>query len=306
MSTFAVFGKPILHSKSPQLFNAAFQEMNANSFYIRIRPKNGKDLVDIIKAFTIAGANITTPFKEEVLGYLDELSSDASCIKGVNCVTYNGNTLIGYNTDHYGVTQSLAEAGIDAKGKKALVIGAGPAAAAAAYGLRNAGANVYIMNRTKEKAIEISKRLNIGNIDLSEISKAISQFEIAVSALLPDANPLNSISIPEHLVLLDANYRTSALGQHIIKFGCSIIGGERWLIHQAVASFLTFTNSFPDIYVMNAALKQELNRNAIRALQIDNGVQEKNIDQYDILISASNNKEFMQILNEEISKAFGS
>jgi len=306
METYAVFGNPILHSKSPQLFNVVFQKQGINSYYTRIRPKNVRDLVDITKKISIRGANITTPFKNEVIDYLDGLSNEAKIINGVNCIVSNGDAIIGHNTDHTGAVQSLVEVGIDAKGKNVLVLGAGPAASAAAFGLRNVGANIYISNRTKEKAIEIGKRLDVGYIYLPEIRNRIGSFDIVVSALLPDANPLAGISIPNHLVLLDANYRPSALSQYMKNFGCNLISGKRWLIHQAIASFQIFTKTTPDIDVMNIAINTELNKNTLKALWIEQLFHNQNPEGYDILISAGNENEFMQILDEEISKAFGS
>ena len=64
---YAVFGNPILHSKSPQLFNSAFSAFGINALYTRIRPQSAKDLIDIIKSMPISGANISAQYKRDVL-----------------------------------------------------------------------------------------------------------------------------------------------------------------------------------------------------------------------------------------------
>ena len=74
---FAVFGNPILHSKSPQLFNSVFSEFGMNAFYTRIRPQSASDIIDIIRTMPLAGANITAPFKEDMVKFVDVVSLDA-------------------------------------------------------------------------------------------------------------------------------------------------------------------------------------------------------------------------------------
>jgi shikimate dehydrogenase len=306
METYAVFGKPILHSRSPQLFNSVFKELNIDAVYTRIRPKSGKDIVNIIRTHDIKGANITTPYKSEVIEFLDCINPEVNEIGGVNTIANNNGKLTGYNTDHIGVSNSLLEAGIDLRGKKILVIGAGPAAAAAAFGLKRSHAEVYIANRTKHKAEEICKKQNISLIDLSDISKRIESFDVVVSALLPDVNPLEHISIPKHLTLLDANYRPSKISSQFASHGCNVISGKHWLIHQAIASYKIFKNATPPIETMAKAVEINLKRESIKAKWLHNTPNEMAASDYDILISAENENEFKKILDEEINSTFGS
>lgn len=304
MEIYAVFGNPILHSKSPQLFNHSFQALNIEAFYTRIRPLSGADLTSIILKLNISGANITTPFKEDVVEYLNDIDADALAINGVNTILNRSGKLIGFNTDHIGVTRSILEAGIKIKGSDVLVLGAGPAAAAAAYGLRNQGANVYLANRTTEKALKTSKKLNVEHIQLNELNKHINHFDAIVSALLPDANPLEGLKIPEGITLLDANYRLSVLSDYVRGFGCKVISGKRWLIHQAMASFKIFTGMETNVQLMDDAFEKKIDRNSLKAEWLQR-LGSEITEHHDILISATSENEYKQMLNEEISKTFG-
>lgn len=306
METYAVFGNPILHSKSPQLFNSVFGVMNIDARYTRIRPRSGIDLINIILNHDIKGANVTTPFKEDILHYLHGISDDVKEIQGVNTIiNYNGK-LVGHNTDHIGVVNSLINAGISLQGSKVLVLGAGPAASAAAYGLRNAGANVFIANRTAQKAIEIGTRLSINSIDFADIAKVLYEFDIVVSALLPNANPFENLILPKELILFDANYRTSALSNQFKVFGCRIITGKQWLVNQAVESFKIFLGVEPDLECMTNAVEIDLDKNTLKAEWLQRVSGNGSLGDYDFLVSANTENEYNRFLDEEISKAFGS
>jgi shikimate dehydrogenase len=305
MEIYAVFGNPILHSRSPQLFNGVFGSMNINARYTRIRPINGTDLVNIILNHNIKGANVTTPYKEEVIGSLHSISDEVNEIHGVNTIININGKLVGHNTDHIGVVNSLIYSGIAITARKVLVLGAGPAAAAASYGLRNAGAKVFIANRTAHRAIEIGKRLNVNYIDFADITNNLSEFDIVVSALLPNANPFENVYIPKKLILLDANYRPSNLSNYFATYGCKVISGKHWLIHQAIASFKVFRSEIPKIEIMTAAVEDELDRNTVKVEWLQRVEKGKALGNYDLLISASNENVYKQFLDEEIDKAFG-
>lgn len=304
MENYAVFGNPILHSKSPQLFNSVFRGMGINAKYTRVRPRSAHDLTEIILNYNIKGANVTTPFKEEVIKYLNHVSDEVNKIHGVNTITNQNGKLTGYNTDHRGAANALIGEGITLSGSNVLVLGAGPAATAAVYGLKKAGASVHIANRTTQKAIEASKRLNVNYIDFDEIAHKLSRFEVLVSALLPNANPFSGVKIPRNLVLLDANYRPSVLSEQFKSYGCRIISGKQWLIHQAVESFKIFTGKIPDIEIMNLAVEKKLTFNHLKTQWIQRIDDKKLFADYDLIISAKNDNEFKQFLDEEISKAF--
>ena len=302
-SLFAVFGNPVLHSKSPQLFKSAFSELAIEANYTRIRPSNAADVVGIVKQLNILGANITTPFKTQVIPFLDSVSNDALKIEGVNTILNRSGKLLGFNTDYLGVSRALRGEGLHLQGSKCLVLGAGPAARAAAYAMVKEGANVKVINRTTEKALKVANDFGCEYALLSEIGREIKEVDIVVSALLPDANPLAQVEIPSRITFLDANYRFSNISTFARNSGCMVISGEKWLLHQAVASMEIFLEQEVDVEVMQRGLLNNLNR---KNLKICTPYDSWN-DVYtsDLVISAPKNSNlFTSILHEEISKAF--
>jgi shikimate dehydrogenase len=305
---YAVFGRPILHSRSPQLFNSVFEAKGEDAFYTRIRALNGNDVVEIIKNLNISGANITTPFKEEVVPYLDFISDDAKQIGGVNTIVNRDGTLSGYNTDHYGVTRSLLEVGLTLKGLNCLVLGAGPAARAAAYGLIKSGSKVTVTNRTLSKAQQIATDFSCNVLKIGDIQNSINEFDVVVSTLLPDANPINDVNLPSKLTILDANYRISNFGMYAEAFNCRIISGKRWLINQAVESYKLYFGIDPDILAMEKGLNVDLARNTINAIPYSSGARFVNLLNVDIVISLPAGQVgcLNTFLDEEVCKVFGS
>lgn len=305
---YAVFGKPILHSRSPQLFNSVFEKMGIEAFYTRIRALSGKDVIEIIKKLNISGANITTPFKEKVMPYLDFISDDAKLIGGVNTIVNADGQLSGYNTDHFGVTRSLIESGLKLNGLKCLIIGAGPAARAAVYGLVKNGAEVTVSNRTHSKAQFIANDFGCRVLEIDKIKSEIGGFDVVVSTLLPDANPISDVDLPSNLIILDANYRMSNFGIYAEAFDCKIISGKRWLINQAVESYKYYFGVEPDVKLMEKGLNVELEKNSINAIPYSSGARFVSLINVDIIISlpAAQVGCLNTFLDEEVCKVFGS
>ena len=221
---FAVFGNPILHSKSPQLFNSVFSEFGMDALYTRIRPQSAADIVELIRSMPIAGANITAPYKKEVYDLVDVVSLDAEEIGAINTIVNSDGRLIGYNTDHYGVTQSLKEAGIDLHKSSCLVLGGGGAARSAVYGLMRQGANVFICNRTISKAEAIANDFGCTLMNWQEFDSKFT-FDVVISTIVPEAIPpfLNDVRFN---YLFDASYKPSMVYQIAQMKGAKIISGE--------------------------------------------------------------------------------
>lgn len=304
---FAVFGNPVLHSKSPQIFNPAFEEISINACYIRIRPQSAEDICRLMKAMPVSGASITSPFKEEIFNYLDNVSVDAKRIGAVNTVVNFNGKLNGYNTDHAGVTESLQEAGISLKNSKCLVLGGGGAARAAVYGLINRGAEVCICNRTLRKAKAIADDFGCEIIDWDNFNKDI-KFDVVISAVLPEAVPpfLESFRFE---YLLDASYKKSRVSEVSKRMGVKIIPGERWLIQQAAEAFKLFLQVSPSIEAMERDLDKVKNKEDISILSysLDSPVTIEGRN-FDMLVSSRGLDALQEktIIDEEISKAFGS
>lgn len=307
MQYLAVFGKPVLHSKSPQLFNSAFKSTGIKAFYTRIRPLSGENIIEIIKRTGITGANVTTPYKEDVIPFLDYISNDARLIGGVNTIVNQNGTLYGYNTDHYGVSRSLTEAGFTLHGLPCLVLGAGPAARAAVYGLMGKGAVVSITNRTFSKALSIANDFGCRAVEVERVNDIIGDVGIMVSTILPGANPLSDVTLPDTLTVLDANYRVSQFSIYADAYGCRIISGKRWLINQAAESFKLFLGAEPDIAALEDGLSVELDKNKLNVVAVTEKSQDINFSNVDLVVSLPSAQLgcFNTFLDEEVYKAFG-
>lgn len=132
---YGVFGDPIRHSKSPIMLNRAFEVTGVNAAYgaFHIVPGTLKDAVAGIRALQFRGVNVTVPHKVEVMEYLDAIDEGARMIGAVNTIVNDNGKLTGYNTDGIGYIRSLKEeTGIDLRGRKVLMIGAGAPPAASA------------------------------------------------------------------------------------------------------------------------------------------------------------------------------
>ena len=150
-----VFGYPVAENPTIVMQEAAFQALGLNWRYltIEVRPEQLADAVRGLRAFNMAGINLTIPHKVAVIPHLDGLSPEAELIGAVNTVVREGDRLIGHNTDGKGFVRSVREdAGMDPAGKRVVFLGAGGAARAMAVEMALAGAaHVTIVNRTSDR-----------------------------------------------------------------------------------------------------------------------------------------------------------
>ena len=302
---YAVFGNPVLHSKSPQLFSPLL-ENKPNSFFTRIRPRSAEDLVNIVRSLDIKGASITSPFKESVLPLIDKIHPAAAEIGAVNCIRQKNGYIEGNNTDHAGVTGALCESGASLQGMRVLVLGAGGAAKAAIYGLVHAGANVTVSNRTFAKAEKLAASFGCDTIPWQEHAKSRS-FDAIVSALLPEAMPPFMDKL-EYGVFLDAIYKPSALTAYTKNRGIPVIGGERWLIHQGAEAAAFFLGEKPEPVILEQKLNEKPDRDKLRIFVLTrSSLREFRQSAHDLVISGFglNETTINNLIDEEKELAFG-
>ncbi len=251
---FAVTGKPILHSKSPNMFNAMFEFANIDAAYVRLAAKDAEQAIFMFKSLGIEGMNVTAPFKEKIIKYLDIIHDEATILKSVNTIILKKGKLHGYNTDYYGVTQSFVDAGIDIQNKSCLVIGAGGAGKAAAYGMHIKGAKVTITNRTPAKAAKAAKIIGCKHASIDTIEQLVASHEIIISTLRQNINLINEQWLTKKHIIFDANYKGSLLLPLAQKAGCYIVSAEDWLLNQAIAAYEIFLGNKPNKDVMRQGL----------------------------------------------------
>lgn len=253
---FAVTGNPILHSKSPNMFNTQFEHIGLDASYLYLMADTAEEAVYMFRQLGMKGMNVTSPFKETIARYLDVVHDEAKVLDSVNTVVEIGGKLHGYNTDFYGVLQSFIDAGISLYGKKCLVIGAGGAGKAAAYGLHQQGADVTIVNRTFEKAQNGAKIIGCQCDYFENLRCCVEKSDIIISALQQNVNPIEESWLRKEQIIFDANYKGSLLVNIAKQRGCSIVSAEDWLLNQAVASYKIFLNEEPSSSIMRKGLSK--------------------------------------------------
>ncbi|MCX6565053.1 MAG: hypothetical protein NTW38_01280 [Candidatus Aminicenantes bacterium] len=245
-AVYAVAGHPVLHSRSPEIFEAGFRAAGISAVYTRLAARNVEEIKLLADALDLKGLNITSPFKEKIIPYLDELRPTARAIGAVNVVVRKNGLLIGDNTDHLGVVNALSARGVDLPERKTLVLGAGGAARAAVFGLLRKGCLVTVVNRTAAKAETIAKRMGCSWKSPDELEAAVRNSNIIISCRSVPERAFDPACLRRDHVILDARYQGSQLAEDAAKYAGVVISGRDWLLHQAAAGFELMTGvSFP-------------------------------------------------------------
>ena len=148
MKHFALIGYPLGHSLSATYFAEKFEHEGIDAEYSPLPIERAEEVLP--HCTKLAGFNVTIPHKQAIMPYLAAISEEAQAIGAVNCVKVTNECLIGYNTDVIGIRKSLE--GIALKGAKAVVLGTGGASKAVQYVLREGGAEVAVVSRSKGSA----------------------------------------------------------------------------------------------------------------------------------------------------------
>jgi shikimate dehydrogenase len=257
---FAVTGRPIMHSLSPQMHNAAFEALGMDAIYVRLASGSAKEALFAAKALGLRGMNVTTPFKMDFAKLVDGLADSARKAGAVNTVMFEKGRAVGHNTDIAGVRGALEGNGIVLSGKKAVVLGAGGAAKAAAIALIEAGASVTIANRTAEKAEELAAEMRCGfcSHGIEELGAALRDAGVIVSCISGTGRIVAPELLRRDMAVLDANYTAeTALCADAKKAGCKVIGGREWLLHQGIRVFEIFTGKKAPVAAMRRAACSE-------------------------------------------------
>jgi len=177
---YGVAGDPVAHSLSPAIMNAALRRETVNGVYLPLHAKTLKDLLACVRDIPIHGLSVTMPYKTAILSHLDNTDSHTSKIGACNTVVraQDGN-LYGFNTDAAGVVRPL-EQRITIDGAKILVLGAGGAARAAVFGLKERGAEVYVMNRTTAQAQKLARSARARTLKRADLKKL--SFDVIINA----------------------------------------------------------------------------------------------------------------------------
>lgn len=242
---FGVAGRPIAHSLSPAIFRALFRESGLKADYIRLAALDAADVFALADALGLAGVNVTAPFKEAVNALLDVRDTAAARIGAVNCLVRKGRVWQGANTDHAGAVGALEDSGVRVRNAQVVVLGAGGAARAAAFGLlRRGAARVVLAGRSGAKGSAAAASLGCDFVPLRDLGRILPRCGLLISAVPAGAALLPLGESRADLVILDADYATGSFARLALRRG-RIIDGRAWLLKQALLAFVLFTGRRP-------------------------------------------------------------
>jgi 3-dehydroquinate dehydratase / shikimate dehydrogenase len=242
---YGVAGDPIEHSLSPVIMNTALRRENVNGVYVALHAKTVKDLLHCVREIPLHGSSITMPYKRAILEHLDNTDAHTSKIGACNTVVRGQDgKLYGFNTDVAGVIRPL-EQRITIENAKVLVLGAGGAARAAVFGLRERGAEVWILNRTAEKAQKLARQAKARAIKRPDLRKTM--FDVIVNATPVGMGSTRDCPLKEDeiqaKVVFDMVYDPleTRLLQVARAKGIAVIPGVEMFVHQAARQFEIWT-----------------------------------------------------------------
>jgi 3-dehydroquinate dehydratase/shikimate dehydrogenase len=243
---YGVVGDPIAHSLSPAIMNAAFRRENVNAVYLGLHAKTLKDLLTCIREIPIHGISVTMPYKEAILPHLDNTDSHTTKVGACNTVVRaQDGKLYGFNTDTAGIVRPLERRLSTLEGARILVIGAGGAARAAVFGLKERGAEVYILNRSLVHAKKLAHQARARIMKRPDLKKA--SFDVIINATPVGMG--NSRDTPLQDKEINARYvfdmvydppetRFLTLAR---ERGAQVIPGAEMFVHQAARQFEIWT-----------------------------------------------------------------
>jgi len=284
-----VFGYPVGHSLSPQMQNAALRAAGVPCVYLafNVRPEALEAALRGAAVMGMAGMNLTVPHKVAAAAFMDRLSEEADRLGAVNTVVFEGDRLVGHNTDGVGFAKSVEEAGLGLGGCRAVVYGAGGAARAVVCAILQHGGSVTVVNRTAERAWDLvaymRKRLDLvggasaarsGSVEEAEALACADLVVNATSAgMIPKADTLPPVRLDllrEGMLAMDLVYRPRQTWflAAAAKAGCQTINGVPMLVHQGAESFRLWFGIEPDVAAMKRAV--------LAALESEEGCAETN------------------------------
>ena len=265
---YGIIGNPVSHSMSPAIHNAAFSEKVLNNIYVPLKIADIDTFMRECRKMDFQGFSVTIPHKESVLPFLDDIDHTASKIGAINTIVNQNGKLIGYNTDCMaavmGLECSLKETNETLNNKKVSIIGAGGAARAIAFGLKEKGCDITIFNRTTERAEKLSQDVKCKFESFEEIHKLDSDILINTTSIgmFPDVDqtPVSKDILKEGMIVFDAVYNPieTRLLQEAKGKGCHTVNGLSMFIKQAAEQFRLWTNINPPTGLMSKVVKEIL------------------------------------------------
>ena len=243
---YGVAGNPIKHSLSPLMMNTAFRRETVNGVFLALQATRLTDLLTLVKEVPISGLAVTMPLKEEILKHLERTDPLSEKVGACNTVVRSQDgKLYGFNTDVAAVVRPL-ERRLPLKGARVLVMGAGGAARAAVFGLKDKGAEVFVMNRTPEAGQKLARQAKAKTFKREQLVK--TNFDVIVNATPAGmaGSKTQSLLEPKEInarLVFDLVY--NPLETPLIRMarekGIPVITGVEMFVHQGARQFEIWT-----------------------------------------------------------------
>ena len=255
---FGIIGDPIKHSLSPTLHNYWFNKYNIDATYsiLDIQSTELSNVIQRIRTKELSGINITLPYKQKIIAYLDTIINDAKITSSVNTVYLNEEKIIGENTDVFGLQAAYLKKVESALGKKALVIGAGGVSPSVILSLQKSGvADISITNRTEEKCFFLKKKFkNLNIVRWNNLKNEIKRFDIIINATSlglknGEGFDFNFEKTKENLIFVDTIYNpieTKTL-KYLKEKDIQVFNGLDMFIYQGQKAFYLWNKINPEI-----------------------------------------------------------
>ncbi|KAL8239046.1 hypothetical protein R6Q59_015613 [Mikania micrantha] len=260
---FGIIGKPVAHSKSPMLYNKAFRSVGFNGIFVHMLVDNVKNFLETYSSKDFAGFSCTIPHKETIVQCCDEVDPVAKAIGAVNCAVrrQNDGKLYGCNTDYVGAISAIEDGlrasgvqngsiGSPLAGRLFVVIGAGGAGKALAYGAKEKGARIVIANRTYDRARELAEIIGGNALSLADLNTYSPEDGMILAnttsiGMQPniDETPISKEALKSYALVFDAVYtpKITRLLREAGECGALIVTGLEMFIGQAYQQYERFT-----------------------------------------------------------------
>lgn len=271
---YGVIGNPVAHSMSPHIHNAAFEALGLNKVYVPFLVNDATEFLREFRRLGVRGYSVTIPHKEAALDSLDEVDSVARKIGAVNTIVERDGKLAGYNTDWSAAVTAIEDgfkmggetSDSPLRGKRVLIVGAGGAGKAIAFGIKERGGELLIANRTKYRAERLADALGCQAVTLRTLLKDGFDADVVVNASSVGMHPHeDETPVPKQLLkpgtlVFDAVYNpiSTRLLREASEIGCRTVTGFEMFIRQAVSQFELWTGHQAPRDLMAQVVRQRL------------------------------------------------
>tara|TARA_Y100000741_G_scaffold227873_1_gene174045 strand:- start:237 stop:1028 length:792 start_codon:yes stop_codon:yes gene_type:complete len=254
MKKYLVIGNPITHSLSPKLHNYWIKQNNIDAIYDKKKLNENEldNLILDVKERNISGVNVTVPFKNSVIPFLDELSDESNKTQSVNTIYLKDKKIIGHNTDIEGFENAIKKINFDFKNKKIFILGAGGVVPSIIYAsMKMNSSEIFVSNRTSEKAQKVKNIFN--NIKLISWGD-MPDFDVIINATSLGLNQEDKINldlteIGKNKLFYDVIYNPTETNflKKAKKLGNKCENGKLMFIYQAFSAFKLWHGIEPSI-----------------------------------------------------------